>query len=299
MPCYTPLSAYYAPGGAITFNHRKSFGIPVQIPCRRCIGCRLHKAKEWALRCTHEASLYDNGLNNTFITLTYRDADLPKNGNLDRSHFQKFIKRLRKNTKKNIRYYMCGEYGEKTNRPHYHALLFGFQFADRKLVNIRRENRVYTSKQLDETWSHGTCEIGSVTFQSAGYVARYILKKQKSTPDEIFGRYVIVDPDTGEMTARQNEYTNMSLKPGIGKGWYDKHKSDLFPHDYAVLPDGRQMPVPSYYRDLLKREDPSLYEKLREARIEKSRADPNTTPERLSVREKCTLSKTKNLKRDL
>ncbi len=286
MPCYKPLTAFNSPGGSITFDRTKSFGTEITLPCGRCLGCRLERAKEWALRCTHEASLYDNGLNNSFITCTYRDADLPAHGNLKKSDFQKFIKRLRKNSKQKIRYYMCGEYGDDTCRPHYHAILFGFSFKDRKLVNIRNGNRVYTSKYLDQNWQLGSCEIGSVTFKSAGYVARYILKKQQGTAEQMFDRYVIIDKATGEMTARHNEYTAMSLgnlcnvckkkscknsNGGIGKKWYEQNYSDCFPHDYCVLPDGRQTSVPGYYRDLLRKSDPTLWEELRTQRIEKSR----------------------------
>ena len=121
------------------------------------------------------------------------------------------MKRLRKNTGKKIRYYMCGEYGEENNRPHYHALLFGHQFDDKKLVNIRNGNRVYISETLNRYWQKGQCEIGSVTFKSAGYVARYILKKQQNLSSETFDRYVIIDKETGEMKSRHLEYNNMSL----------------------------------------------------------------------------------------
>ncbi len=299
MPCYEPIHAYHAIGGGITFDRNKSFGINIELPCGQCLGCRLEKAKEWALRCSHEASMYDKGSNNCFITLTYRNAQLPPNGNLDKSHFQKFIRALRKKTKKTIRYYMCGEYGDKNNRPHYHAILFGHQFDDAKLVNIRNSNRVYVSKLLDKVWNRGTCEIGSATFKSAGYVARYILKKQTGDAQDVFNRYVIIDPETGEMTARQNEYTAMSLKPGIGEQWYRKHKSDLFPHDYAVMPDGRQMAVPNYYRMLLKREDPELYDQLRLQRIAKSLENPNNTPERLATISKCQSQKQSRMTRNL
>ncbi len=301
MPCYRPLTAYHTTGGAITFNVNKSFGLKfsLQLPCGQCLGCRLEKAKTWALRCTHEASLNDAGLNNSFITCTYRDADLPENGNLRKIDFQKFIRSLRKRTKQKIRYFMSGEYGEDKNRPHYHAILFGYTFADKKYVTTRRGNRVYISKFLDSVWKLGSCEIGSVTFQSAGYVARYILKKQQSNPSEIFNRYVIIDRETGEMTSRHNEYISMSLKPGIGEKWYEQNKSDCFPHDYCVLPDGRQTAVPDYYRRLLEREDPELHSRLREIRVEKSRSNPNNTPERLAVREKCQHAKIQPLKRTL
>lgn len=301
MPCYRPLTAYHSTGGTIIFDVNKSFGRKhkIELPCNKCIGCRLEKAKEWALRCNHEASLNDDGRNNSFITLTYDDGHLPPDGNLRKIDFQKFIRSLRKRTKQKIRYFMCGEYGTENHRPHYHAILFGYQFPDIQLVNIRNQNRVYTSKFLSAVWHHGSSEIGSVTFKSAGYVARYILKKQKGTSEELFNRYVIINPNTGEMKSRHLEYTAMSLKPGIGQKWYEKNKSDLFPHDYAVLPDGRQTPVPTYYRRLLREDDPTLWEQLRIQRIEKAQTNPNSTPERLAVREQCKEAQIKPLRRTL
>jgi len=287
MPCYLPLTAYHATGGTISFDRSKSFGIEINLPCGRCLGCRLEKAKEWALRCSHEASLNNNGLDNSFITCTYAPEYLPENGNLKKADFQKFIKRLRTNSGQKIRYYMCGEYGDKTNRPHYHAILFNYTFADKTLCAIRDGLRYYKSKELDRNWKLGSCEISAVTFKSAGYVARYILKKQTGEPNEVFNRYVIIDPDTGEMTSRHNEYTAMSLKPGIGKKWYEQNRSDCFPHDYCVLPDGRQTAVPGYYRNLLRKDDPSLFEQLQKIRVEKARTNPDNTPERLLARQHC------------
>lgn len=299
MPCYLPLEAYNAPGG-ISFRRDESFGTRIQLPCGRCLGCRLARAKEWALRCHHESEIQkEDGLPSSFITLTYRDESLPKNSNLTHEHFQKFIKSYKKRTGKNCRYFMCGEYGSKNNRPHYHAILFGVHFSDRQLVQTRDGIRVYTSELLAKCWPHGSHEIGSVTFQSAGYVARYILKKQQGDADELFERYALIDPATGEMTSRTLEYTRMSLKPGIGKLWYDTYKNDLFPQDIAITPDGREMPVPKYYRELLKKDDPKLYEQLRKTRLEKARDNPDNTPERLAVRHLCRQAKTQNLKREL
>lgn len=304
MPCYKPLKGYLGPKG-ITFKRTDSFGTMLEVPCGRCIGCRLDKARDWALRCYHEASLYEAGLNNCFITLTYDNHHLPSDHSLVKSHFTKFIKALRQKSKKKIRFYMCGEYGkatEKNNwiaRPHYHAILFGYQFPECKLVNVRNSNRVYISPLLTELWRFGSHEIGTVTFQSAGYVARYVLKKQNG--DYGLREYAITDLATGEITDQQkiHPYTQMSLKPGIGKPWYDKHKSDLFPHDYAVLPDGRKCPVPTYYRNLLKADDPALWDQLRSSRIEKSKLDPNSTPERLATREFCKNKQAERLKREL
>jgi len=285
MPCYFPLHGYATIGGQITFKRSEAFfpDQPMQLPCGRCIGCKLQKSKDWALRCYHEAQLNDTGLNNCYITLTYRDADLPENGCLKKSDFQKFIKRLRNNTKQKIRYFMCGEYGDKTNRPHYHALLFGYKFPDAKFWTERKGNRIYKSEILETTWKHGHTELSGVTYKSAAYVARYILKKQNSC-DATQDRYCIYDKETGEVTLRPFEYVAMSLKPGIGFDFYHKYPDSFFPQDEARLPDGGTTPVPKYYRTLLERSNPKLAEQLRKARIAKLTSDPNNTPERLAVR---------------
>ena len=184
---------------------------------------------------------------------------------------------------------MCGEYGDSTDRPHYHAILFNYQFPDATFHTLRGNNRVYTSPLLSQIWTYGLHEIGSVTFQSAGYVARYILKKQNGAPGL----------DSYQSKNRIPPYTQMSLRPGIGKKWYEKNKSDLFPHDFAVLPDGRQTSVPEYYRRLLKADDPELYEQLKIARIEKALANADNSDERLEAREICQTAKLKQLKRTL
>ena len=300
MPCYKPLdgydSNYLTKNGErrIVFNPAKAENprLIIPIPCGRCIGCRLEKSKEWALRCHHEASLY--GEKNVFITLTYSDSEIPKHRTLIKLHFQRLIRSLRKRTKTKIRYYMCGEYGKPeaeggTERPHYHAILFNYQFPDAKFLKVRNDYRVYTSALLTEMWPYGIHEIGSVTFKSAGYVARYILKKQNGAPGTAaYAKRNRIPP-----------YTSMSLKPGIGKKWYEKYKSDLFPHDYAIMPDGRQTSVPEYYRRLFKSDDPELYDRLRTLRIEKAQDNPDNTETRLAAREICKSSQLKNLKRTL
>jgi len=312
MPCYKPLKAYYGPGGP-KFKISESFGTkhPIELPCGRCIGCRLEKAKEWALRCTHEAQMHHSNL---FVTLTYTTEKLPENNSLNNEHFQKFIRALRKGLKRQdkenpIRYYMCGEYGNiccdhggwidepvqdkpqctvcRTGRPHYHAILFNLELPDKYLWRTSNGNRIYRSPTLEKYWTHGNSEIGCVSFQSAGYVARYCLKKQNGEYAKL--AYGIIDTDTGEITDQliKPPYTTMSLRPGIGNKWYEKYKNDLWPHDYAITPDGRQTPVPTYYRTLLERENPKLAEQLRKARVEKARLNPDNSDERLATREFC------------
>lgn len=304
MPCYKPINALLGPGGP-TFDSRKAFGIQgysIDLPCGRCVGCLLERAKSWALRCVHESQMHEH---NSFITLTYHPDHLPLNNSLEKKDFQKFIRALRQGTKKKIRYFMCGEYGEPTEknnyiaRPHFHALLFGLSFPDQYLWRVQNGNRIYRSPTLEKYWTKGHSEIGTISYASAGYVARYCLKKQHGETGK--REYAITDFETGELLDEQREhpYIAMSLKPGIGETWFHKFKSDLFPHDYAITPDGRKTPVPTYYRKLLAREDPDLAETLKRARVDKSKLDPNNTPERLATREYCQTKKAERLIRSL
>lgn len=250
----------------------------------------------------HESQMHDD---NIFITLTYHPDHLPQDASLDKKDFQKFIRALRKGTKKKIRYFMCGEYGkptEKNNyiaRPHFHAILFGIDFDDKYLWRIEKGNRMYRSPTLEKYWKKGNSELTDVTYASAGYVARYCLKKQHGETGK--REYAIIDFETGELKDEQriHPYVAMSLKPGIGETWFQKYKGDLFPHDYAITPDGRKTTVPAYYRKLLKKTDPAMAEKLRAARVEKARDNPDNTPERLATREFCKQKQAERLKRNL
>ena len=150
--------------------------VPFQLPCGKCAECLLERARDWSIRCTHEASMHEH---NAFITLTYAPEHYPKDGKLNYFDFQLFMKRLRKHYKKEIGFFMCGEYGETTGRAHYHACLFGLDFEDKVLERQNEHgDSIWSSKSLNSIWGLGHTEIGSVTQKSASYVARYILKKQ-------------------------------------------------------------------------------------------------------------------------
>ena len=176
MSCVHPLSAYQCTDGSIVFDERRKHDISrsLQLPCGQCIGCRLERSRQWAMRCLHEAQLHEN---NCFITLTYDDAHLPGDRSLHYSDFQKFLKRFRKSLGgAKIRYYMAGEYGEKFGRPHWHACIFGYDFHDKKLFKrTAAGSLIYTSEHLKKLWPFGHSSIGDVTFESAAYVARYII----------------------------------------------------------------------------------------------------------------------------
>ncbi len=197
MTCYHPITAYQSywkkPNGksVIAFNPPGGgpTGAPVgseiiSLPCGNCIGCRLERSRQWAIRCSHEASMYSS---NSFITLTYNDANLPPDGSLVLRDYQLFMKRLRKHASPQIvRFYHCGEYGSNCRvcglsqlfccckmytpgigRPHYHACLFNFDFPDKRLHKIENKQPLYSSKLLDELWGKGHSLIGEVTFKSA------------------------------------------------------------------------------------------------------------------------------------
>ena len=155
MPCYHPLKGFRSreknSSGkrSITFNHNQGYtDMEITIPCGQCIGCRLERSRQWAIRCVHEASLYQD---NCFITLTYSPEHLPKDNSLHKEHFQLFMKRLRKAFGQKIRYFHCGEYGENFSRPHYHACLFNVDFKDKELLKNFNGNKIYT-KQNKQLW---------------------------------------------------------------------------------------------------------------------------------------------------
>lgn len=243
----------------------------------------------------HEASLYER---NCFITLTYNDENLPADGSLHYDHFQKFMKRLRKLVKGRVRFYMAGEYGETLGRPHFHACLFNYDFDDKVLFKRSPSGSdLYRSPSLERLWPFGYSSIGDVNFQSAAYVARYIMKKVngRSAKDH----YERVDEETGEVLHLKPEFTKMSLKPGIGFDWYKQWKDDVYPDDFVVV-NGKKVRPPRFYDKKFKVEHPEEFEVIefkRESRARQRYAD--NTDERLAVKEKVAKARLQSLKRTL
>ena len=221
MTCYTPINAFRSPrltdAGKLSISFTPKTGyadLPIKLPCGQCIGCRLERSRQWATRCMHEAQLHEE---NMFLTLTYDDEHLPRS--ISKREMQLFLKRLRKSLpSKKISYVYCGEYGDKTQRPHYHALIFGHRFDDCKIHSKTKNGQyLYTSEKLQNLWQKGHCLIGSVTFESAAYVARYCLKKiTGKNADKAYER---LDPQTGEIYQITPEFFQPSLKPAIGLRW--------------------------------------------------------------------------------
>ncbi len=256
MPCFTPLKGYRKVGGGLTFTIRDSIGTHLTVPCGQCKGCRKEYARQWAMRILHEQSLWAN---NIFITLTYDDEHLPEHKTLVKRDFQLFMKRLRRPNKElkwippnPIRYYHCGEYGDKYERPHYHAILFNCNFSDREQINGHKG--LTTSKTLKGLWENGHVSIGNVTFDSASYVAGYVQKKITGKmkdyidPSTHLRYYERLTPD-GEIVTLQQEYSTMSRRPGIAGLWFAKHKTDCYPSDNIHI-NGREMRPPKYYDKL-------------------------------------------------
>lgn len=299
MACFSPIKGYRRIGGGLTFNPKESTGFSLQVSCRQCIGCRIARSKEWAVRCMHEASLHEN---NSFITLTYNPENLPPDEGLHHEDFQKFMKRLRKRlAPKKIRFYMCGEYGNspdgRAGRPHFHAILFGVWFPDQVFWQKNKDGQeLYRSKTLEKCWKKGFSTVGAVTFQSAAYVARYVMKK--ATGDLASEKYLKWD-ENGEAYYVTPDYNRCSLKPGVAAGWYEKYSTDVFPHDYVIV-DGKKVKTPHYYLKLLEAADQDQYDLVKEKRKRSMKETRhNNTPERLQVRENIQKAKLRKLKRNL
>lgn len=260
----------------------------LELPCGQCIGCRLAKAKAWAVRLVHEAQMHEK---NSFITLTYDEEHLPKDRSLNVKHWQDFAKRLRHEIGP-FRFYHCGEYGDQTWRPHYHAILFGLDFReDRKLYKAGKGYRLYTSAVLEKKWGAGFCTVADFSIETAAYVARYTVKK--ITGEDAEEWYMRVSPE-GECWQVKPEYATMSRRPGIGSAWLEKFESDVYPGD-TVIHNGKRFRPPRFYDERI---DSHLLEFLkRKRRKAASGRQADLEYERLRVREDIALRQHRRISR--
>lgn len=283
MPCAKPLTAYRpANGGPLSFT--RGTGEKLEIPCGQCILCRLEHARQWAVRITHEATLHaENG----FLTLTYRDEELPPHGQLHYPHLQKFWKRLRKEVGP-LRYFAVGEYGDETNRPHYHACLFGHAFANGRTILRQKPNLLWTHPLLEEIWGHGTVSVGALTFETAQYTASYVTKK-------IVGKrqYVRLDEETGELVQVVQPRAFMSLKPAIGREWLESWGKHVYDHDRVII-NGRPQKPPKYYDTWLKTTNERALAQTKEKRKKEAK---KSTPEENAAKAANALARKKASRR--
>lgn len=299
MSCNFPIDVYQdRDGGPVSFYADAALD-HLEIPCGRCAGCRLGRAQAWSIRCQHEASLHDE---NCFVTLTYDDGHLPSVGGaggvspavassvssstLFYPHVQAFNRSLRKRVAPKRFSFLCaGEYGERTSRPHYHMLLFGHRFD--RLWDLSRRGEVGQlgeSDEVKELWPFGNHFVGELTPQSASYVSQYCLKKVYGQGGDSF--YDVVEPFSGEVLGRRvPEFLRMSLRPAIGRRWFEKFGSDVLPRDVALSENVRYH-VPRYYEKLFATESPLEMDEVEFHRhiLSKERA-MNRAIERRSARE--------------
>lgn len=257
MPCFRPLTAWRGsvlPSGKRAVVFKRSEASPAlsaftdHIPCGQCFGCRLDYSCDWAMRCDKETQMHDE---NCFITLTYADAPLDLEKELE--DWQLFMKRLRKMLGgRKIKYFHAGEYGGRFGRTHGHALIFGYDFPDRKYFKTTESGeKIYTSEILGKLWPHGFSSVGDATFSSAAYLARYCMKKISGKGKKVVDSNGLMPYDRvnehGEIVAVRPEYVTMSRNPGIAREWFDRYKSDVYPHDYVVIRGGAKMPPPKTF----------------------------------------------------
>lgn len=272
------------------------------VPCKKCLGCRRALIASWTLRCIHEAKMHEHS---SFVTLTYDSGHLPFGGGLCHKHFQLFIKSLRERFKRRygvtgIRFFMCGEYGDQGNRPHYHAILFGVKFSDAQPVSKSNGNPLYESDELSSLWGRGFASVADATPATMNYTAAYSSKKLVYEADylvkqhlgdrpddaefQVFSDWLqarsdfldqhdrrreLIDMRTGEIAQPGAPYLRMSLKPGIGAEWAKRFHTDALKG--YVTNEGARIAVPKYYQrviDCLSDEVRQAHRVARDKRIE-------------------------------
>ncbi|WNK12513.1 MAG: replication initiator protein [Microvirus sp.] len=300
MGCDFPLKAYRSEQitstgkRALVFNPLKAINStsPMEIPCNNCMGCKLERSRQWAVRMNHEAKLWPQ---NSFITLTYSDEAVPIDYGLNLRHLQLFFKKLRKSLPHKIRFYACGEYGDLKGRPHYHAIVFNHQFPDKILYKKINNKPHYTSQLLTDLWQHGHATTADFSFQSAAYVARYVTKKINTKDTYGADRYYRLSPIDGQIHSVKPEFAVMSRRPGIGHKYLEQFKSDFYPSGFVVVNGVKQAP-PRYYVSKLTEEEQT--ELKRAARRKSLMFKEHTTIERRLARAAVRDARINNLKRN-
>jgi hypothetical protein len=299
MACYKPIQAFESGlnkngNKRIVFEPKTIKDKPLALPCGRCIGCRIEKTRQWALRGMCELiTTRKKKLDSCFLTLTYKDSHYPENGDLVKKDIQDFVKRLRKRhqeistlvidwkkkkivRKSDIRVFYCGEYGELNLRPHWHLIIYGYGFPDKKLKEVTATgNLLYTSNELElgqpekripPLWHQGFHRIGAVTFDSIQYVAKYVTKKlDGEKANEIpYGDYLRHyerhNPKTGEICRVSPEFAETPRRPGLGFDFIRQYYKEVYPSDtIAVLGKGVQRTT-KYFDRIMKDIDNDLLE---------------------------------------
>lgn len=299
MSCTNPKKAYkygQTKNGKQKLVFKIPYGVNVDelevqmVPCGKCIDCKLDYSKEWATRIVHEAQ---TSLVSCFLTLTYSPENLPDDKSVSKRELSLFIKRLRKAIyPQKIKFFACGEYGEKRSRPHYHVIVLGYDFIDKRFFGYTKAGqKIYTSKKLQRLWTIGYSSIGEVNYKTAAYIARYTLKKTKDK-----NGYEHVSQETGEILKVTPEFITMSQ--GIGKKWLEKYYTDT-DKDYLNV-NGMKNKVPRYYDKQREKRDPESLKVIKEKRAEEAiKRNKENTKSRLEAKAKVREAQSKMLKRSL
>lgn len=222
MKCLSPSLIYTAKG-------------TMKVPCNRCMACRINKGQEWSLRLLYELEKKEG----FFVTLTYDDDHLPFDGSLVKKHMQDFNKRVRKhffgNGKGEYSYYLCGEYGPFTMRPHYHLAMFGVDLEPFKwnFIKFQDGHAIYTSPLLSELWSFGFNTVDYLNKSSINYVTGYIQKK-------LFGSSAKFYKDLGIIPPFQ------LFSRGLGVDFVQQHADQILDNGFVSF-YGKKMPISKYY----------------------------------------------------
>lgn len=231
------------------------------VPCRKCIECKLDNAKEWAIRSALQCKSSED---NWFITLTYSDEFIPVNDKgiftVSYKDLSRFIESLRKvftrQGIKDIKYLASSEYGSRLNRPHYHLCFFGLPLNDLELTGevSKLGHPYFVSKLVDKIWNKGIHKIGRVTYQSAGYVARYTLKKLSNLDYKKLG----IEPE------------RLFMSKGIGKKYFEENKEHIYKYDVVNLNTDKvliKLQPPRYFDRLYEKHNSDHLQEIKNARI--------------------------------
>lgn len=252
------------------------------IGCGKCLECKLKESKQWAQRSVAESLMHED---NWFITLTYDDEHLPMSIVTYSRHsyefgcwspllyedFQAFEKRLRSYMKYHynldgFRFLMCGEYGPKNGRPHFHVIFYGLPLPDiQKIKDVTVGGKSYTylsSEIIDKCWGKGFTTIGEVNWETSAYVGRYVMKKMSNLEEYDYCKLCY---DNG-WEPLPPEMREASRRPGLGRPFYDENKDDIYKYDKVMLPNGKTPQPCSYFDRIYDLENPELLQAIREQR---------------------------------
>lgn len=237
--------------------------------CGQCLPCRINKKRVWVHRLMLEAAQKKD---NAFVTLTYSDENLPEGLTLVPKDVQDWLKRLRFQVKPlRLRFFLVGEYGDRTSRPHYHVALFGYPPCGRGRTDHRRANCCESCDRIRSSWGLGGIDVGTLTPESAAYIAGYVTKKLTNKDDPYVQQV---------LNGRHEEFARMSRHPGIGGEFADDIASVLLQHE-LVTPDllptslrhgSRLLPLGSYLRNRIRERTGVSKEDVKEYNIAKSKA---------------------------